>query len=104
MVRAPHPGGVSTPGSWGSLPFHCLSRRSCRRKAQDPLNGWSSTVQALSSPRPRQAADAGVIVNAPLVYSSTITYRDITVGNNGAPCLVGFDLSSGLGSWIGTTP
>jgi hypothetical protein len=50
MVRAPHPGGVSTPGSSGSFPFHCLSRRTCRRQAEDLINGWSSTVQALSAP------------------------------------------------------
>lgn len=33
-----------------------------------------------------------------------ITYRDITSGNNGAACLVGFDLCSGQGSWTGATP
>jgi hypothetical protein len=26
-------------------------------------------------------------------------YRDITVGNNGASCLVGYDLVTGRGSW-----
>jgi subtilase family serine protease len=51
-----------------------------------------------------RAADAGIIVDSPLVYSSTLTYRDITAGSNGAPCLVGFDLCSGRGSWIGTKP
>ena len=48
-----------------------------------------------------RAADAGVVVNAAYVYGNSITFRDITVGNNGASCLVGFDLCSGLGSWIG---
>ncbi len=33
-----------------------------------------------------------------------ITFRDITSGNNGAACLVGFDLCSGRGSWTGATP
>ena len=33
-----------------------------------------------------------------------ITFRDITSGNNGASCLVGFDLCSGRGSWTGATP
>jgi subtilase family serine protease len=48
-----------------------------------------------------RSAVAGVVVNASLVYGGTITYRDIVVGNNGASCLVGFDLCSGRGSWIG---
>jgi len=51
-----------------------------------------------------RAADAGIVVNASVVYSSTLTYRDVTAGNNGAPCLVGYDLCSGRGSWIGTKP
>jgi subtilase family serine protease len=51
-----------------------------------------------------RAADAGLLVNAATVYGSSITYRDITSGNNGAPCLVGFDLCTGRGSWIGSTP
>jgi subtilase family serine protease len=48
-----------------------------------------------------RSAVAGSVVNAATVYGSTITYRDITSGNNGAPCLVGFDLCTGRGSWIG---
>jgi subtilase family serine protease len=48
-----------------------------------------------------RSADAGILVNAATVYGSTIAYRDITSGNNGAPCLVGFDLCTGRGSWIG---
>jgi len=51
-----------------------------------------------------RSADAGILVNAATVYGSTIPYRDITSGNNGAPCLVGFDLCTGRGSWIGSTP
>ena len=31
------------------------------------------------------------IVDARYVYANNITFRDITVGNNGAPCLVGYD-------------
>jgi hypothetical protein len=46
------------------------------------------------------AADAGAVVNSAYVYGNAITYRDITSGNNGAPCLVGFDLCSGRGSWL----
>jgi hypothetical protein len=51
-----------------------------------------------------RSADAGVVTNATYIYGSHITIRDITSGNNGAPCLVGFDLYSGLGSWTGATP
>ena len=51
-----------------------------------------------------RAADAGIVVNAATVYSSTITYRDITGGGNGAPCLAGYNFCAGRGSWIGTEP
>jgi subtilase family serine protease len=51
-----------------------------------------------------RSAVAGATVNATYVYGSAIGYRDVTVGNNGAPCLVGFDLCSGRGSWTGSTP
>jgi subtilase family serine protease len=51
-----------------------------------------------------RSADAGIVVNSSLVYSSTISYRDITSGNNGDPCLIGYDLCSGRGSWLGTKP
>ncbi len=47
-----------------------------------------------------RAAASGTIVNAGYVYGSSINYRDITSGNNGAPCLTGFDLCSGRGSWL----
>ncbi|MCC7105469.1 MAG: S53 family peptidase [Chloroflexi bacterium] len=51
-----------------------------------------------------RSAVAGVIVNSATVYSGTIGYRDITAGFNGARALVGFDLVTGRGSWIGSTP
>jgi subtilase family serine protease len=51
-----------------------------------------------------RAADAGILVNAATVYSSTITYHDITGGGNGAPCLALYNLCAGRGSWIGTRP
>jgi subtilase family serine protease len=51
-----------------------------------------------------RSADSGAQVNASYVYANNITFRDITVGNNGAPCLVGYDLCTGRGSWTGTTP
>ena len=48
-----------------------------------------------------RAAVAGSRRNSAYVYGSSITYRDITSGNNGAPCLTGFDLCTGRGSWVG---
>ncbi len=51
-----------------------------------------------------RSADSTAAVNAAYVYANNITFRDITVGNNGAPCLTGYDLCSGRGSWTGATP
>jgi subtilase family serine protease len=51
-----------------------------------------------------RSAAAGAVVNAAYVYANSITYRDITSGSNGAPCLTGFDLVTGRGSWTGATP
>jgi subtilase family serine protease len=51
-----------------------------------------------------RSATASIVVDAAFVYGAAITYRDITSGNNGAPCLVGYDLCTGRGSWIGATP
>jgi subtilase family serine protease len=68
--------------------------------------GWF-TVGGTSASSPMWAArsaDAGVLVNSAYVYGGSISYRDITSGNNGAPCLSGFDLCSGRGSWTGLTP
>ena len=64
-------------------------------------SGWW-TVGGTSASSPMiaaRAATAGVVVDSAYVYGSTIAYRDITSGNNGASCLVGFDLCSGRGSW-----
>jgi subtilase family serine protease len=66
---------------------------------------WVVGGTSVSSPIwAARSADAGVVVNAALVYGSAITYRDITSGNNGASCLVGYDLCSGRGGWLGATP
>ncbi len=68
--------------------------------------GWF-TIGGTSASSPMWAArsaDAGTTVNSAYVYANNITYRDITSGNNGAPCLVGYDLCTGRGSWTGTTP
>jgi subtilase family serine protease len=51
-----------------------------------------------------RSAGAGVTVDSGYVYGNSITYRDITSGNNGANALVGYDLVTGRGSWIGSTP
>ena len=61
--------------------------------------GWYQVGgTSLSSPMwAGRAADSGAVVNAAYVYASHIAFRDITAGNNGAPCLVGFDLCSGQG-------
>jgi subtilase family serine protease len=66
-------------------------------------SGWW-TVGGTSASSPMIAAHAaisGAVVNSAYVYGNNITFRDITSGNNGAPCLVGFDLCTGRGSWIG---
>ena len=69
-------------------------------------SGWW-TVGGTSASSPMwagRAADAGTTVNSAYVYANSISYRDITSGNNGASCLVGYDLCTGRGSWTGTTP
>jgi len=66
-------------------------------------SGWF-TVGGTSASSPMwagRAAVAGTTVDSAYVYGSSITFRDITSGNNGASCLVGFDLCSGRGSWLG---
>jgi subtilase family serine protease len=66
---------------------------------------WQVGGTSLSSPIwAGRSADAGVVTNAGYVYGNNLTFRDITSGNNGAACLVGFDLCSGRGSWTGATP
>jgi subtilase family serine protease len=61
---------------------------------------WKVGGTSASSPMwAGRAAVAGAVVNSGYVYGSSIPFRDITSGNNGAPCLVGFDLCSGRGSW-----
>jgi subtilase family serine protease len=66
-------------------------------------SGWFS-VGGTSASSPMwagRAAVAGAVVNSAYVYGSSINFRDITAGNNGAPCTVGFDLCTGRGSWVG---
>ena len=66
-------------------------------------SGWF-TVGGTSASSPMWAARSaveGAVVGASYVYGSSIAFRDITSGNNGAPRLVGFDLCTGRGSWTG---
>jgi subtilase family serine protease len=68
--------------------------------------GWF-TVGGTSASSPMWAAasaDNGSQVNTAYVYGTSITYRDITSGSNGAPCLTGYDLCTGRGTWLYTTP
>jgi fibronectin type 3 domain-containing protein len=51
-----------------------------------------------------RSAVQGAVVDAGYVYGAHIPFRDITSGNNGASCLIGFDLCSGRGSWADTAP
>jgi subtilase family serine protease len=66
-------------------------------------SGWF-TIGGTSASSPMwagRAAIAGTVVDSAAVYGNGITFRDITSGNNGASCLVGYDLCSGRGSWTG---
>ena len=65
--------------------------------------GWF-TVGGTSASSPMwagRAAVSGAIVNASYVYGSSIAFRDIISGNNGASAGPGYDLVTGRGSWTG---
>jgi subtilase family serine protease len=59
------------------------------------LGGTSASAPMVAA----RAAITGKVVNASSVYGSKIAFRDITVGNNGAPCRTGWDFVTGRGSW-----
>ena len=65
--------------------------------------GWW-TVGGTSASSPMVAAHAavlGAVVDSSYIYGlSSAKIRDITSGNNGAACLVGYDLCTGRGSWL----
>jgi subtilase family serine protease len=69
--------------------------------------GWFK-VGGTSASAPMWAARsavAGVVVNAAYIYGGSITYKDITSGaNDQFSCLLGYDLVTGRGSWVGATP
>jgi len=49
-----------------------------------------------------RAAISGAVANVTYVYGTSITFRDITSGSNGAfSCSTGLDLVTGRGTWIG---
>ena len=61
---------------------------------------WQVGGTSASSPMvAARSADAGAVVDSGYVYGSNINFRDITSGNNGDPCLTGYDLVTGNGSW-----
>lgn len=71
-----------------------------------PYNGQTGwfTVGGTSVSSPiwaARSAETTAVVNAAYVYGTDITFRDITLGNNGNPCLPGLDLVTGRGSWTG---
>ena len=59
------------------------------------MGGTSASTPMIAA----RAAVEGVVVDSAYVYGNDITFRDITSGNNGASCLVGYDLVTGRGSW-----
>ncbi|MDH2442778.1 S53 family peptidase [Amnibacterium sp. CER49] len=65
--------------------------------------GWF-TVGGTSAATPMWAARsaiAGTQVTPATVYGSSLTFRDITSGNNGAAAGAGYDLNTGRGSRLG---
>jgi subtilase family serine protease len=102
---------------YGSL--GCNGRRAAPDVAlvADPASGVSvynsyqttapwTKVGGTSAATPMWAARAAIsdrVVDANLVYgsSSSIRFRDVTVGSNGLPALPGLDLVTGRGSWVG---
>ncbi|HUW78611.1 MAG TPA: S53 family peptidase [Candidatus Nanopelagicaceae bacterium] len=72
---------------------------------QGQLGWWAVGGTSASAPMwAARSADAAVVVDSSYVYANNITFRDITSGNNGNPCLVDYDLVTGRGSWIGSSP
>jgi len=76
--------------------YECSAPPSCWYQV-----GGTSLASPLFASR---AVLRGAVVNVTYVYGNHITYRDITVGSNGAySCKTGLDLVTGQGSWIGST-
>ena len=64
------------------------------------LGGTSAATPMIAA----RAAISRKVVDDDFLYATPapITFRDITEGNNGLPALPGFDLVTGLGSWVDT--
>ena len=65
-------------------------------------SGWFvAGGTSLSTPMTAaRSAVRGTVVNSATIYSTTLWFHDVNSGNNGAPCLTGYDLCSGRGSWV----
>jgi subtilase family serine protease len=50
------------------------------------------------------AATTGAFVDPDAIYNGAMSFRDVTRGDNGQPCTDGYDLCTGVGSWINATP
>jgi subtilase family serine protease len=59
------------------------------------IGGTSASTPMIAA----RSAITGALVNQAFIYGNSIGFRDITVGSN-FPCLVGYDLCSGRGSWL----
>jgi subtilase family serine protease len=66
-------------------------------------SGWYQVggTSASSPMWAARSADQGRVVNSAYIYGTSITFRDILSGNNGASAMTGYDLVTGRGSWIG---
>lgn len=63
---------------------------------------WAVGGTSASSPMwAARSAASGTVVDAAYVYGNHINFNDITSGNNGFSCLLGYDLVTGRGSWQG---
>jgi len=70
--------------------------------AYSGVTGWL-VVGGTSLASPVVAAttvDNGVTLTPAMIYGSTMSWRDVTAGTNGAPCRTGYDLCSGRGTWL----
>jgi subtilase family serine protease len=67
------------------------------RKGWFVLGGTSASAPMIAG----RAAITQKTIDASAVYGNAIAYRDITSGNNGAPCRTGWDFVTGRGSWVG---
>jgi subtilase family serine protease len=64
------------------------------------LGGTSAATPMIAA----RAATTGVFVSPDTIYGGSLSFRDITTGDNGQPCTVGYDLCTGVGSWVNATP